>query len=42
LIESKDGEEHENEQTKQTQEVDELPEQKVNSFWDISYGMEEV
>jgi hypothetical protein len=41
LIESKYGEEYENEQTEQSQEIDELPEKQVNSFWDISYGVEE-
>jgi hypothetical protein len=39
LIESKDEEEGENEQKEQSHETDELPEQQVNSFWDISYGV---
>jgi hypothetical protein len=41
LTESKDEEEGENEQKDQSQEADESPEQQVNYFWDISYGVGE-
>lgn len=41
MVETKDEEEGENEQNDQPREADESPEQKVNSFWDISYGVGE-
>jgi len=41
LIESKDEEEGENDQKEQSHETDEMHEKQVNSFSDISYGVEE-
>jgi hypothetical protein len=41
LIESKDEEEGENDQKEQSHETDDLHEKQVNSFSDISYGVEE-